>query len=380
MKVALYGDFRSPHAIGWRDGLYSAGIDVLAVSSEPVDDVTVIGPTGGVSAVRQQYVESRSGNEKTSFVQAAVGGAARIQFLHSLVQVSRARARRLDLGGAVDAFKPDIVHALRLPYEGVVALESAFDVPTVVSSWGQDFVPQASSDPLLRHWLKRYLPRAAGFQYDSPDDLDRALRLGLSADVPSLYAAGNFGVDENLFHDRDTKVVGRVVYARKATPNCNYFGFIEAALSLIRRTDATFVGIGLSRLESEVVRRYGDYDHSRLQLIGEMGMSDFAKTVREASVIVSPSYSDGMPITILGAVASRARIVAGDLPQLRELVEQGADITLVDATSALSIETGIEKQLRATGRAEAGLPDVFSRSENRRRVTEFYGDVLAGAV
>jgi len=376
MKVALYGDFRSPHARGWRDGLVSAGIDVLAISSELEASDDAVRPTGLVSAARQRYVESR-GRAGNNPLQALVEKASQIQTLHSLVQLGRGRARRADLADAVRSFRPDLVHALRLPYEGVTALSSGHTVPTIVSSWGQDFVPQASSDPLLRRWLQKYLPKAAGFQHDSPADLDRALRLGLSPDAPTLYAAGNFGVDETQFHPRTSKIPGRVVYARKATSNCNYFGFIEAAISLMKRTDATFVGVGLSRLESEVVRRFGDYDHSRLQLIDEIGLDEFAAVVRSASVVVSPSYSDGMPVTVLGAVASGARIVAGELPQLRDLVTAGADIELVDATSTEAIERGIELMLTTPGRSQSELPSPFSRRENQHRVPHFYDSVMA---
>jgi len=376
MKVVLYGDFRSPHAKGWRDGLESAGIDVLAISSELVTGEDAVKPTGMVATARQRYVDSR-GAAGSNPILSVLERASRIQTLHSLMQIGRGKARRTDLAEAVRSFKPDLVHALRLPYEGVTALGSDFAVPTIVSTWGQDFVPQASSDPILRRWLRKYLPKAAGLQYDSPADLDRALGLGLSPDAPALYAAGNFGVDESQFHSRSSKIPGRVVYARKATSNCNYFGFIEAAISLMKRTDATFVGIGLSRLESEVIRRFGDYDHSRLQLIGEIGLDDFAATVRTASVVVSPSYSDGMPVTVLGAVASGARIVAGDLPQLRDLVTAGADIELVDATSTSAIERGIELMLKTPGRSQAELPSPFSRRENRHRVPRFYDSVLA---
>jgi hypothetical protein len=361
LKVLLYADFRSPHARGWCDGLRGAGIEVLAVSSEAVVDEDVVGPSGVISAIREKYVQGDGQNR--SWFRTFVRKLSGVQFTHSVIQLTRMRSRRGDLRRAIDGFKPDLVHALRLPYEGITALSLGTTVPVVVSSWGQDFVPQASTDPILRHWMRKYVRRAAGFQYDSPDDLLHAKQYGLPSTVPTLHAAGNFGVDELLYHNSDPKVPGLVVYARRASANCNYFGFIEAALQLIETTSATFVGVGLRKLEAEV---------------GELDSDEFAELVRSAPVIVSPSYTDGMPVSILGAVASSARIVAGSLPQLKELADRGADIELIDARESREIEAAISRQISSTRPAPSTeLPDEYSRSSNTARVPRFYQAVLS---
>lgn len=300
-----------------------------------------------------------------------------VQVLHSLIQLTRSRSRRRQILQSVDSFKPDLVHALRLPYEGITALSSEMDIPVIVSSWGQDFVPQAQRDPILRRWLRSNLRRAAGFQYDSPSDLIRAIELGLSPVNPTLHAAANFGVDESLFYVSPEKTPGLVVYARKATRNCNYFGFVEASLALLETTDATFIGIGLKGIQKEVVKRFGNYDTTRLVLIDEVGHDEFARLIRSANVVVSPAYTDGMPVTILDAAASGARIVAGDLPQLRELAKLGVNIELVDPSNSGEISQAILKQLNEeVTQASIPLPAEYSRSKNLERVHEFYQQVL----
>jgi glycosyltransferase involved in cell wall biosynthesis len=203
------------------------------------------------------------------------------------------------------------------------------------------------------------------------------LSYGLPLDIPTLFAAANFGVDEILFHVSDERIPGLVVYARKATPNCNYFGFVEAAIGLIKTTNATFVGIGLDKIQSEAKRRFGDYDDNRLHLIEEVDLDEFARLIRSADVVVSPAYTDGMPVTILGAVASGARIVAGELPQLQELVSLGVNIDLIDPRDSLQIAQAIERQLNSSTPFNSGvLPIEYSRSENLVRVREFYEKVL----
>jgi glycosyltransferase involved in cell wall biosynthesis len=112
-------------------------------------------------------------------------------------------------------------------------------------------------------------------------------------------------------------------------------------------------------------------------LVGELSVDEFAGLVRSAQVIVSPSYSDGMPVAILGAVASGSRIVAGDLPQLKELADGGADIDLIDASETHEIAAAIVRQLQSTkDAANTDLPDEYSRSKNAKRVPHFYRAVL----
>ena len=375
MKVLLYADFRSVHARGWQAGLIEAGIEVLAVSSEPAAGIGLVSPSDSVSRARQRYVDG--GRQRRGLLRSVVRRLSAVQIFHSMLQLMRGKSRRQELRRWIDVFKPDLVHALRLPYEGITALSVGADVPIVVSSWGSDFVPQARQDPLLRVWMRKYLSSADGYQYDSPADLDRALGYGLSPAAPSIHAAGNFGVDEALFYISEETIPGLVVYARKATPNSNYFGFVEAALNLIRTTDATFIGVGLDKIADEVTLRYGEYDHVRLRLVGELPREEFARTIRSAQVVVSPSHWDGMPNTLLEAAASGARIVAGDLPQLRALADMGVDIELVDAGSSDEIAQAIERQLlsRSASRA-AALPDEFSRSRNVTRVRIFYESVV----
>jgi glycosyltransferase involved in cell wall biosynthesis len=376
MKVLLYADFRSPHAQGWKAGLIASGIDVVAVSSETVDSDEVIGPRSRLSELRQRFVNAGGGKVGGRMIRSL----ASVQLFHSLVQLARGRGRRREILDAVLKERPDLIHALRLPYEGVTVLSMRTSVPRIVSSWGQDFLPQAKTDPLLRHWLRRYMRTVDGFQFDASQDLERARKFGLRKEAPVMHAAGNFGVDESIFYPPVAKRPGLVVYARKVTPNCNYMGFLEAAMQLVPSTDAVFVGVGLAHLKGEVTRRWGDVDERRVQLLGELSREDFAALLRSAEVVVSPAYTDGMPNSVLEALACGARVVAGDLPQLRELANGSSVVDLIDARSSGSIASGIERQLGQEANERTPLPDAYSRERNTDAVRTFYSAVLAATV
>ena len=59
--------------------------------------------------------------------------------------------------------KPDLVHAMRIPYEGMLAAD-AYDgsAPLVVSIWGNDFTLHAPSTQLMRHYTKWTMSVADG--------------------------------------------------------------------------------------------------------------------------------------------------------------------------------------------------------------------------
>jgi hypothetical protein len=85
------------------------------------------------------------------------------------------------------------------------------------------------------------------------------------------------------------------------------------------------------------------------EAVDEENVVGFADLVRSAQVIASPSYTDGMPVSILVSVESGSRIVTGDLPQLKELADRGADIDVVAAHEGREITAAVARQIRPTG-------------------------------
>jgi glycosyltransferase involved in cell wall biosynthesis len=378
MKVLIFADFRSIHSRGWREGLESAGIEVVAVSSERVTDYDAAGPEDRVSSARQNHLDRRAG--------AGLGpggrllrAMARSQPAHTALNLARLRAQRGRLAAEIERHRPDVVHALRIPYEGLIALGIPNSPPVVVSTWGSDFVPMAAEDPLLSAWIRRLLPRAAGLQTDSLLDVDRAHAYGLPPSAAILYSASNFGVDDELFRVDPRSGDPLVLYPRKAKANANYRGFVAAATRIAATERVTFVGVGLLEVASALADEFGADAIARLELTDALPHDELARLMRRASVVVSPTYWDGTPISILEAVACGAAVVAGDLPELRRLRDDGLRIDLVDASDDSQIESAVRRALRAPdpARIAASLPPQFRRSRTGEKVGAFYSTAAA---
>lgn len=358
MRVLLYADLRSPHALGWATGLREAGIEFDALSSHSAPE--------GSRVDRRDYAAKVARTIPASIAEK----------LRTLEAATRLPARRAALRAVADS-RYDLIHALRLPYEGLTALDAVRNVPVVVSTWGQDFTAQAGNDAVLRRWIRRSLPLAAGLHADVAADVARASTYGLG-DVPTIVAAGNFGIDTKLFHPR-ARTSPLVVYVRGLRPYVDHGAFLRAASALMARDPATqFAGIGLSGITS--AERLQASSNGRFRTYSNLDRNAFAELIGSATVAVSPSHTDGMPNSVLEALASGCTVVAWPLPQLAELQLLNCDILFDESKSFTGLAETIENALKkATSLAPIDpmqlIPEEYHRARNVKVVREFYQEV-----
>jgi glycosyltransferase involved in cell wall biosynthesis len=178
-------------------------------------------------------------------------------------------------------------------------------------------------------------------------------------------------------HDRPS---GIVVYPRRAKPNSNYRGFVEAAIAMSANSNFRFVGVGLQPAEHELIEVFGKDKVAKVELTGQLDRTEMANLLRSADVVVSPTFWDGTPVSVLEAVACGAKVIAGELPELLLLQKSGLDIELIDAASTTAIAEAITRALNAANRFgdASSLPQPFDRKANETRVSEFYASVIEG--
>src|SRR5262249_38349993 len=115
----------------------------------------------------------------------------------------------LDLGRSVKAIRsllldiqPDLVHALRIPFEAVAAAKAVPDkVPLVVSIWGNDLTLWASSNGVIARQTKFVLSRADALLADCERDLRLAAQgFGFDDRKPTALFPGSGGVRAEVFN------------------------------------------------------------------------------------------------------------------------------------------------------------------------------------
>ena len=123
-------------------------------------------------------------------------------------------------------------------------------------------------------------------------------------------------------------------------------------------------------------------DH--VQFLGER--SDVPDLMRESDLYLNVSLYEGMPLTLLEAMASGLPIVATDVPGNRELVSDGENGSKAvlgdprDLARTIADVLGDPERYRAMSEGSIARSRQFSISETARKHREAYRDLMTGTV
>ena len=185
-----------------------------------------------------------------------------------------------------------------------------------------------------------------------PDEIEEAMSLRLNRqDICRRY-----NLPENKFY---IFCVGQFI-DRKGR-----WIFLEAAQKLLKSNkDLMFVWISNSKPDSEdleKVKTYGLGENFRLITSDQVGNEhiDLFKLMRVADVFTLPSYVEGLPISIIEAMALGLPTISTDINAIPEavkhletgiLIEPGSSEQLVNAVQMLVNDENLRKQLSEKGR------------------------------
>ena len=244
------------------------------------------------------------------------------RLLHNVREVKR----------AIRAFAPDVIHAHYINESGWLGALCGFR-PFALTAWGSDIYLAPRQSKLAAKLSPWSVARADYATADSFDQIEKLREMGarrtemiawgvdLDAYPPALGAAWRHARDI-----ADGQIV--VLSPRQWIENSNVDIIIEAwakvqkicprALLILKRMkgNADFN----ARIEAQIAAlSLGE----SARIVEEMAEADLPAMYAAADVVVSVCSSDGTPVSVLEAMAARTPIVAGDLPSLREWVEDG---------------------------------------------------------
>ena len=385
LRVLILADVGSPIAQSWIGQVVRAGHEVHVVSSYPAEAATLDGiasfeviPVGFSGMLRPLEAASAASTGLTR--DTAVG-----QLIHAIkrrvplraLSWARSTLAPADVLRQAPAFRrrvreiqPDLVHAMRIPYEGLLAAEALRKerCPLVVSVWGNDFTLHASGSRVFSFMTKRAVTRADALHADCARDLRLAERWGFVPTKPSLVLPGNGGLDLNVFCAgapatpiRETlgipSAASVIVNPRGIRTYVRSDVFLRAIPRVLESSPGTvFVGVGMAG------------DAAAEGLVGQLGVRDAVRLTpplpreqvrdlfRIAVASVSPSLHDGTPNTLLEAMACGSLPIAGDIESVREWIEDGKNGLLVAPTDPMALASAIVRATRdAPFRASAEL-------------------------
>lgn len=301
----------------------------------------------------------------------------------------------------IEHVKPDLVHAMRIPFEGMLASSARPSRPLLLSVWGNDFTLHAGASPGMRLFTRRALQRADALHADCRRDLGLAKTWGLPDEALRVVLPGGGGVRRDRFHPGRPRLqdlrpsVAEVVSALPASADVvvNPRGFRDYVRNdtffqaipeiLRRRADTRFLCPAMAnvRTAESWVRQLGIADS--VHLLPWLTSAEMAVIYQLSQIVVSPSEHDGTPNTFLEALACGCFPVVGDIASLREWVDDGENGFLVDPGDPGALADVILRALQDHGLRErardvnlreiklrADYPHVMAQAES------FYERVL----
>jgi glycosyltransferase involved in cell wall biosynthesis len=268
--------------------------------------------------------------------------------------LSEIRFRKL-----VEEIHPDLVHALRIPFEGMLAAVIPGDYPLVVSAWGNDFTLHAHGSFLMKLSTRKTMLRADGLVADASRDIRLGQEWGFSQEKPTLVVPGGGGIRLEEIDSTSSPVnlpedlpdVPIVINPRGQRPgSLRQDVFFQSIPQVLEKHPTTlFICPSLAGdLESENwVESLKIRDNTRLW--PRLERPQLWQAFKTARVYVSPSLHDGTPNSLLEAMACGCFPVVGNIESLKEWVTHGVNGLLVDATSPRSLADGIITALENPG-------------------------------
>lgn len=393
MRILFVADGRSPIALNWIAYFVENGHEVHLTSTFacrtglPFASVTTV-PVA-FSTLKSQPASTLAKPHKRG----ELGGVPLVRFRTTIRQwlgplTIPGAARQLKTH--IDKIQPDIVHAMRIPFEGMLAARAYREhklAPLIISVWGNDFTLHARANPWMRRLTRESLQHADGLHVDCQRDLHLARQFGFSGEKPAVVLPGNGGVQTEIFYppgDLESRREILVINPRGVRAYVRNDTFFRAVpIVLAQKPDIRFVCPAMES-ENEAIRWLDELKiWQAVDLLPKLSRPEMAELFRKAQVSVSPATHDGTPNTLLEAMACGSFPVAGNLDSIREWITPGVNGLLVDLSDptelAQAILTAMDQPDLRSMAAQINRKLVQERAEYRvvmEEALQFYRSVI----
>ena len=281
------------------------------------------------------------------------------------LQASVSRTLFMRLRALAGSFQADVLHANSLFFQTSLAAalaQWASGVPLVTTAHiaGLEMLPGPARLPASgyeRTAGRFILSRSSQLIAVSDSVAQHLHRLGVGTERITVVPNG---VDLDRFRPRDHSSLPNdppvIAFVGRLMTNKGPEVFMEALLALHRdgiRFKAVYLGDGPMRCELE--RR-------AMALQGAVDFRGHSHNVdaelRRADLLVRPSLTEGMPLSVLEAMASGVCVVASDIAGNRDLIKDGGNGVLVPVKQSQALMLAIRSLLQEPDRrrrlADAG--------------------------
>ncbi len=225
---------------------------------------------------------------------------------------------------AVRETAPDVVHVHWIIPQGVMALLGARRSPWLVTTQGGDLYALTSS--FARRLKRRVLRRARAVTVMNAEMGERVVGLGVPADRVRVLSMG-VALDR-MPPPGPERIPGRLIFLGRLVEKKGLAHLLDALRDVPDDVEWSLEVVGDGPLRAELERRAAPL-RDRVVFLGQRSSEDLGARLARASVAVFPSVrarsgdQDGLPVSLLEALATGTPVIASDLPGLADAVTGG---------------------------------------------------------
>jgi glycosyltransferase involved in cell wall biosynthesis len=390
MKLLFVADGRSPIALNWIHHFVEGNHEVHLISLYPcapdlrLASLEVI-PIAFSRPGTQRDPPVSGGTHPARWIGRLATPQLRTILRQLVVPLRLPRAARL-IQEITERIQPDLVHAMRIPYEGMAAALSGPSVPLLISIWGNDFTLHAPSTPVTARLTRQAMTRANALHTDCQRDARLALEWGFTPTRPLVVLPSGGGLQTDIFFPPSSEEYSsaKVINPRGMRAYVRNDTFFRAIPQILERAPDTRFLCPVMADEPAVLgwlERYGGA--YAVDLLPRQTREEMGDLFRSAQVAISITTHDGTPNTLLEAMACGCYPVAGDLESIREWISPGMNGALVDPSSAEDLTEAILAALEdPTRRLAARVYNAKLIKEKAEyglvmdRAEQFYREIL----
>lgn len=354
MKILLIADGRSPITRRWISMLAPLGFQIVLVSSYPCERIPGLDGFYVLPLAFASHGGSQAGAVKNGLSTRLIGYirplAQRVRQLLGPWMLVKHYPAYLEI---LNAEKPDLVHALRIPFEGMLAGGTPMGTPCVISTWGNDLTLHARSASRMAVLTRGALLRADALICDTRRDAELALDWGFRPEKTRLVVPGNGGLDldELVQAAAGLKPADppRVINPRGLRSYTRTDTFFKAIpLVLAERPEVHFLCASMQGQPEALkwVKRLGI--SASVTLLPCLSQHELWREYARSMVTVSVSEHDGTPNSLLEAMALGCFPVCGDIESIREWITSAENGFLVHPADHKALACAILDALKDT--------------------------------
>lgn len=287
------------------------------------------------------------------------------QFLEAFLSV---------IGRAVEDLKPDVILCHHL-YLLTAAVRERFSEYRVYGFCHNTDLRQMKKTKLKREYIREqirrldhiFVPQKAqeeGVQEIYGVCSERMTRLGM-------------GYNSQLFRQTGEKPkdgVTRMVFAGKIAEKKGVMSLLRS-LSLLdverESLELYLAGSTGNAAEYEIIKELAEQCPYRVEFLGRLSQTELGEVYNRCDIFVLPSFFEGIPLTVIEALACGDRVVMTDLPGIREWFEEvspGADIRYVEMPEMENTDEPAPESLPGFERRLARELTLCIRQKETKRV------------